>query len=449
MFRSLWIQVRSSLWFVPAVLVFGGAAMALLLVQLDIIYLRDLSDKRWELLLNTGSDGARGMLSAIASSMITVAGVAFSVTIVSLSLASSQYTPRILRNFMSDRGNQFVLGTFVAIFTYCLIVLRTIRASSEDEDGFVPLLAVAFALVLALFSIGCLIYFIHHTAASIQASTILKAVADETGSAIRELHPEELAPDAADDGHHTPPRNVAWRPGRAQQSGYLQHGDGEELWEFAQKHDTLLRLERHAGDFVGEGMPLISTSRNLDAAAAKTLQSHFVIGDFRTIDQDAAFGIRQIVDIALKALSPSVNDTSTAVSCLDYLSVLLMQLANRRLQPPFVVEEARMRIFSSAPTFEDFVALSFDEIRLAGRENVALLLQMLRCLQRIAEVTRNASRQEVLVLHARLIIEAADATVAAPYDRARINEDIAALRGQCGAGASTLPQLDLPAASTS
>ena len=152
-----------------------------------------LAAKSWQPLLNAGAEGARGMLTAIASSMITVAGVAFSITIVTLSLASTQYTPRILRNFMRDRANQFVLGVFVAIFTYCLVVLRTIRGGSEhDGAGFVPLLAVAFALLLALVSIGFLIFFIHHVAASIQASSILRAIADETQCAIEALFPEEL-----------------------------------------------------------------------------------------------------------------------------------------------------------------------------------------------------------------------------------------------------------------
>ncbi|CAN5261536.1 hypothetical protein BH20VER2_BH20VER2_08100 [soil metagenome] len=317
---------------------------------------------------------------------------------------------------MRDRGNQFVLGTFVAIFTYCLIVLRTIRASSDDEGGFVPLLAVAFALVLALFSIGCLICFIHHTAASIQASTILKAIADETDAAICKLHPEEVGADGQADGDEAMPRNVAWQPVRAKKSGYLQHGDAQALWRFVQKHDTILRLERSAGDFVGAGMPLVSTNRKLSDDEAGTLRSFFVIGDFRTIDQDAAFGIRQIVDIALKALSPSVNDTSTAVSCLDYLSVLLMQLANRRLQPPFALEEARLRIISQVPSFEDYVARSFDEIRLAANGNTTVLLQLLRCLHRVAEVTESDSRKNVPVLHGRLVINSADAMVTTSYD---------------------------------
>lgn len=191
--RKLWIEVRSSLWFVPGLLVLTAIGLALGLVEVDLTFAQQLQAQRWQPLLNTGAEGARGMLTAIAGSMITVAGVVFSMTIVTLSLASTQYTPRILRNFMRDRANQIVLGIFVAIFAYCLIVLRTIRGGAEkDGAGFVPLLAVAFAMLLALLSIGCLIFFIHHVATSIQASSILSAIAQQTMRAIETLFPKEL-----------------------------------------------------------------------------------------------------------------------------------------------------------------------------------------------------------------------------------------------------------------
>ena len=145
MLRKAWIEVRSSLWFVPALLVLVAVGMAFGLVELDVALAEELRAQAWRPLLNAGADGARGMLTAIAGSMITIAGVTFSITIVTMSLASSQYSPRILRNFMRDRANQGVLGVFVGIFTYCLLVLRTIRGSDGGPDTFVPLLAVFVA----------------------------------------------------------------------------------------------------------------------------------------------------------------------------------------------------------------------------------------------------------------------------------------------------------------
>ena len=443
MLRKLWIQVRSSLWFVPTVLVILGAGAAVVLVELDIAYADVLGGQSWEPLLNAGAEGARGMLTAIASSMITVAGVAFSITIVTLSLASTQYTPRILRNFMRDRGNQFVLGTFVAIFTYCLIVLRTIRGGGEKNGGgFVPLLAVAFGMVLALASIGCLIFFIHHVAASIQASTILKAIANETDAAIDALHPDELRADEqahAVDAHRQ--REIEWRAVDAERSGYLQHGNAEGLLRFAKQHDVVVRLERAPGDYVAAGMPLASVSGAIDKDAARALRRHFVIGAFRTVDQDAGFGIRQIVDIAMKALSPSVNDTSTAVTCIDYLSVLLSKLATRRLEAPCTTDDGEQRVLASAPVFDDLVAKAFDEIRLSADGNVTIILQMLCALRRVASVTKSSSRRRALLEQTRVIIDAADRTVVAAYDRARINRDLTEMREVFGVDPSSMPLL--------
>ncbi len=441
MLRKIWIELRSSLWFVPGLLVLVAIAFALGLVELDLIYAGPLRAKAWKPLLNAGAEGARGMLTAIASSMITVAAMAFSITIVTLSLASTQYTPRILRNFMRDRANQFVLGIFVAIFTYCLIVLRTIRGSAEiDGAGFVPLLAVAFGLLLALLSIGCLIFFIHHVAASIQASYILQAITHETHTAIEILFPEKMDKDGGR-AQAQPRRECEWHPVAADANGYIQHVDSEALLHFACEHDAVLRIERGPGDFAVEGAPLVCASCPLDDAAAATLRAHFAIGDFRTVDQDAGFGIRQIVDIALKALSPGVNDTSTAVSCLDYLSAILCRLATRRLEPLFCEEDGKLRVITPAPDFGEHVAKSLDEIRLSAAGNVTILLKMLGVLQRVAKATRSAPRHEALLRHAQLVAEAADHSAPAAYDRERISVRIESVRDALGAAQETLPPL--------
>ncbi len=428
MFRKIWIEVRSSLWFVPALLVLAAIILALGLVELDVVFAEPLAAKSWGPLLNAGAEGARGMLTAIAGSMITVAGVAFSITIVTLSLASTQYTPRILRNFMRDRANQVVLGVFVAIFTYCLIVLRTIRGGAEkDGEGFVPLVAVAFALILALVSIGFLIFFIHHVATSIQASSILRAIADETQSAIKTLFPDELG-DQKEEALMELSENHKWYPTAVQGTGYLQHVSTDGLLRFAEDHDAVLRLEHHPGEFLSPGTPLVSSNRPLDDESSATLRTFFAIGDFRTVEQDAGFGVRQIVDIAMKALSSGVNDTSTAVSCLDYLGALLCQLAGRHLASPFRAKEGALRVIAPTPLFAHFVAKSFDEIRQSAAGNVTILGDLLLIIRRVGSVTRNAAQREVLAVHARLVAEMADQTVPARYDRERINEELALVR---------------------
>ena len=191
---QLWTEVRASLWFVPGIMIIVSIALALALIEVDSVTKTDWLTS-YPRLFGLGADGARGMLTAIASSMLTVAALAFSLTLNAVMQASGQFTPRILRNFMSDRANQFVLGYFVSVFAFCLLVLRTIRGA--DEIKFVPSFAVMTALLLALGGILVLIFFIHHIAASLQITTILDKITGETKKAVEHIFPEEVG-EAAD-----------------------------------------------------------------------------------------------------------------------------------------------------------------------------------------------------------------------------------------------------------
>jgi len=309
-------------------------------------------------------------------------------------------------------------------------------ANDEGGGGFVPLLAV-----LALLAIGCLIFFIHHVAASIQASTILQAITQETLTAINALFSGKIGEGKPIAQLEQLPREAEWHPVAARANGYLQHIDSESLLRFAGEHEAVLRIERNPGDFAVEGAPLVSADRPLDEAAAAELRPLFVIGDFRTVEQDAGFGIRQIVDIALKALSPGVNDTSTAVSCLDYLSAILCRLAPREIASPFREKEGELRVIAATPTFAEFVAKSFDEIRLCAAGNVTILLQMLRAIERVAFDTRDTARRETLLLHARLVRDAGHQSVNASYDRARVDAALDHARAALHATSVELPAL--------
>ncbi|CAN5503860.1 hypothetical protein BH18VER1_BH18VER1_19150 [soil metagenome] len=421
MLRKWWIELRSSLWFVPTLLVLAAIIAAFGLIELDLQFDHQLQAKVLVPILGASAQGARSMLAAIATSMITVAGVAFSITIVTLSLASTQYTPRILRNFMRDRGNQAVLGAFVSIFTYCLIVLRSIR-SPDEGSPFVPLLAVFFGVLLALLSIGCLIFFIHHVAASIQASTILSVIAKDTSRAIDDLFPDQLQ-DETPEVPPVSPEEIDWKPVHAPRNGYVQVIDRDGLHQLVSDEGLVVRLDCVAGDFAVQGAPLLFVHRTIESRLADRFRRLYVIGAFRTLQQDADFGFRQIVDIALKALSPGVNDTNTAVNCLDYLSALLLQLAGRKIVSPLPMQNGHTRVFAPTVAFDEFAAKAFDEIRLSALSNVTILLQIVRAIGRVATATRDPERHRVLVHQLRLAIEAADHSVPAPYDRARIDRE--------------------------
>lgn len=419
--RFWWQELGSSFWFVPAALVVGSVGLAIVLITIDATVELHF-DKQWPLAFGAGAAGSRGLLTAVASSMITVAGVVFSITIVALSLTSSQYTSRVLRNFMREHANQVVLGVFLGIFAYCLVVLRTIRGG--DEGTFVPSLAVLGGLGLAFIGVGFLIFFIHHIAISIQASSIIAAAALETKSAVDHLFPEGIGDNAEDDDDVSRDANHATRPWKviaAHATGYIENVDGEGLLAFTRKHGSIFRMERGVGEFVVESAPLISVAGLSDPdKATAELNATFVITRQRTVQQDAGFGIRQIVDIAMKALSPGVNDTTTAVMCVDYLSAILVQLAQRRIASRYRFADGEIRLITRGPSFRSLVAEAFDQIRHNAKGNVAVLTRLLQAFQTIAAATTLDQRRQCLRQQAEFVWTVAELTV--------MQQDIAPLK---------------------
>jgi len=422
--RHIWEDLRSSFWFLPGVMVVVAVGLALGLITLDANF--DMSmDERLPLLFGAGAAGARGLLMTVASSMITVAGMVFSITIVALTLTSSQYTSRVLRNFMRDRRNQMVLGVFVGIFAYCLVVLRTIREG--DEEAFVPSLAVMGGLLLAFVGIAFLIFFIHHISVLIQASNIIATAARETIAAIDHLYPED--PDDADDedasGRSVPSfAEQTWTALPSKRTGYIQSINSDGLLEFATKRSVIVRMQRSIGDFVAEGAALATMNgvHTADEETTTALNAMYEIGRHRTVQQDPGFGIRQLVDIALKALSPGINDTTTAVMCVDYLSAILARLAARRVATPHRLDGETMRVIAQGPTFESLLAEAFDQIRQHATGNVAVLTKQLIALETIADRTRSEKRRQSMRHHAELTRAVAERTISSPHDCACVND---------------------------
>jgi len=423
-------KLRTSFWFVPTLIVALSVVLAVALIEADYSGSQQWMG-RWPRLFGANAAGARGMLTTIAGSMMAVVGVTFSMTLVTLALASSQYTSRILRNFMRDRVTQVVLGIFAGIFTYCLIVLRTIRGG--DAAGFVPGLAVSFSVMLAIGGIAALIYFIHHIASSIQASSIIASVADETMTTVDRLFPAALGQEPVDDDADQTPlflRERNWQVVPVEKNGYIQSVDSAALLHLAREHKTIVRMERGVGMFVVHGTALASLAladppENKVIAA---LQAAYSISRHRTLEQDAAFGIRQIVDMALRALSPSVNDTTTAVMCVDYLTAILARLASRNIPSSYRYEEGELRVISVGPTFAGLVAESFDQIRGSAQGNVGIMLRMLGALQTIAGLTASPSRRRILREQVECIGELAARTIESAYDRARFESRLAQVR---------------------
>jgi len=425
--RLLWSNLRSSLWFLPTLIVAASVVLAVALIETDSSG-TDRWLAQWPRLFGAGAAGARGMLSTIAGSMMSVVGVTFSMTLVALAMASSQYTSRILRNFMSSRLTQAALGIFSGIFTYCLIVLRTIRGG--DEGAFVPNLAVFFGFVLAVGGVGVLIFFIHHVASSIQASSIIASVGDETARAIERLFPKRLGRALGEADDDPTPRALTecnWHAVRATRSGYIQSVDNAALLRLAREQKTVVRMERGIGEFVVQNTALVSVSLEVppNPETATALQAAFSLSSHRTLEQDAAFGIRQLVDVALKALSPGINDTTTAVMCVDYLTTILARLSPQQIPASHRYEDGELRVIAIGPSFESLLSDAFDQIRESAKGNLGIMLRMLGALQTIASLTASPSRRQALLEQVEGIAELAKRTIEAPHDRIRFERRLA------------------------
>ncbi len=309
------------------------------------------------------------MLSTIAGSTITVAGVVFSITLAAVTYASGQFGPRLLGNFMEDQGNQTTLGIFIGTYLYCLVVLRTIRSAQEASadlngavrEAFVPHIAMFGGLALAIVSTAVLIYFVHHVTSGIHINNVIARVGRNLIDDIRKIESDSNTqlPDSAQLAHDS----VAIP---ASTTGYIEVIDFDALCTIACRHDMLVRTLRRAGDFVAQGWPLLEV--HSDCAISPALMEECVaaisVGRQRTSQQDIRFAIDELVEIASRALSPGVNDPFTAIACIDWLSAALTEF-DRCPAPSEVLSDraGTARVLLQPLDFADFLEAAFGQLR--------------------------------------------------------------------------------------
>ncbi len=311
-------------------------------------------------------EGARSVLSTIAGSTITVAGVVFSITIVTLSLASSQFGPRLLRNFMNDRATQFVLGVFVSTFLYTLLILRTIRGT--DANSFVPFLSVTSGILFAVASVGFLIFFIHHVPNSIQAENLVGRVAEELQARVDRLYPDELGEgprEKKSDVEARLPRGFAEEaePIHSKKSGFIQAIDEERLLQLAQREGLIIQLCRRPGDFIAEEAALAVAwpADKLTKKVTDECYDAFFFGWHRTPNQDIEYAIDQLVEVAVRALSPGINDPFTAMSCIEWLGVALIRVGRRQIPSALHYdEENHLRLVNNVTDYAGIAAAALN-----------------------------------------------------------------------------------------
>jgi len=359
--REIIRQIKASYWFIPTALALGALFLSQGLLTLDG-WLGTQWLGPWSFLHASKPEGARAILSTIAGSMIGVAGVTFSITIAAVAYASAQFGPRIIDNFMQDRGNQITLGTFISTYLFCLLVLRAVTVGDNGE-GFVPHVSLLVAVVLAVASLGVLIFFIHHTPESIHVSRVVSDIGKQLLRQVDSLFPEEIGEAAKSPKAENPPLGTPSLILRAAIPGYVQSIEGDKLLSLLSPDNALMKLEIQPGDFVAESM-IIGKVYGPDNIDLKQLQACFVVGDERSPAQDIRYLIDQLVDIAGRALSPGVNDPFTAMSCVDWLGALITKVGRRDIQGRHRVDhDGRITLILPRPDFEELVNSYWDKLR--------------------------------------------------------------------------------------
>ena len=428
--------LRTTLWVVPLLLLLVAVGLFIITYRIDQnVYHRHLTLPSWVRL--ESADGARELLSALAAGVITVLGVIFSVTIVALTLASQQFGPRMLRNFIRDFGTQLTLGVFVATFVYAILTLGAIGGGS-GTNTFVPQISVTVALALVLVNVLVLIYFIHHITISIQLPGVMSSIAANLAQAIDVQFPARSA-DA--------PRIFSTGRSRddltqllasegsevtATKSGYLQFVGYQRLVALAARHDAVVQLLYRPGHFVTHGLPLArvwppATADQMVAALART----HITGPHRTLDQDAVFAIDQLVEIAIRALSPAVNDTFTALTCIDWLADGLCTASERELPDGTHRDPGgAIRVIEPGPSYPRMVNRAYDKIRQAGAGMPAVAIRLLESLGKVSAYTHQDWQRSVLLRQAQMIWRSSEAAIVEPEDLAEVQRRFAFLRDQ-------------------
>ena len=416
-------ELRTTFWVIPSILVVVAALLFLVTFEIDVYaYHRPNTLPTW--IRTASADAERQVLIAIAAAVITVIGVVFSITILALTLASQQFGPRMMRNFVRDVGNQITLGVFVGTFVYSVLALGSISSLSPH---FVPYLSTSVAEALLLVDLGVLIYFIHHIAKSIQLPEVIAGIAKDMTESIDAEFPQP-ANEPLDPGRHhhegkTVPELLQLIEERGAQvpslvSGYIQYVGYSQLISIATRTDSVIRLEHRPGHFLAEGRPLAMVfPRGAAPEVARALSRAHVTGPHRTLVQDPVFAIDQLAEIAIRALSAAVNDTFTALTCIDWLAAGLSRVSGRLLDEGVYRDHTgRVRLIEFDQSYARMVNRAFDKIRQSARGNPAVLIRLIDSLGSIMLDTTTEAQRTILRKQGDMVLRLAEESVTEPND---------------------------------
>ena len=424
-------KLNASFWFIPILMLLITIGSAIGLIYLDS-RIQFSNDGVLRYLLPASVDSARSILTIIAGAMMGIAGTVFSITLVVLTLASSQLGSRLVRNFMYDKLNQVVLGTYVSSFVYCLIILSSLKEIESFQ--FVPAFSVIVAIATAIAGIVLLIIFIHHVSMSIQSDKVISDISEAMSKSIRKLFPEGIGNEEevqAPDINSLKQEYAAKMEVRCKRSGYLQSIDGQGLMNIAQDIDGIIILQHRPGDFLVQDMVLceVHCKKEYDKEVYEKIQNDFIIGKVRTPLQDAEFSIHQLVEVAARALSPGVNDPYTAIACIDNLTSIMCYLAGVEFPSAYRFDtQDKLRVITDNHTFSGMLNAAFNQIRQYGKDSPSVMIRLMEAMIIINTFAKNKNQQELIFRHAKMIMNAAYETFSEKGDLKDIKERFKAFK---------------------
>ncbi len=421
--------VRGSLWFGPSVAVVLAGVLGALLTHVTPAEGSLLAS----LAFSGNADGAGSILRVIATAAITVNTLVFSLTVLTLQLASQQFSPRLLRTFLRERRNQVVLGVFLATFVYALVVLRAVRSGSGANDD-VPGLAVSGAFLFVLATIAAFVAFIDHIAQSIRIDVLMNRVEGDTREVIDAQHPEPCRSDG-EVAIPEPPADAVAVP--APRSGFLTAVAPKSLVRLAVRHDIVLALAAKVGERVVAGRPLVLAWPHREGAVApggdtlaEGVDDAVTTSFERTMQQDVAYGLRELVDVAVKALSPGVNDPTTAVHAIGHLASILCVLVGRDLSPVVQADrDGATRVVVPTRSLPDYLDLACRQIRLYGARDAVVAAELLRLLEDVSRCATRPEHRRAVSQQARMVLAAAEREIVEAHDLDAVRRAAAAVEG--------------------
>ncbi|MBA6265649.1 DUF2254 domain-containing protein [Colwellia sp. Bg11-12] len=408
-YGSIIEKARTSFWFIPSFMVLSSIVLAVFTVCIDALYIESI-EFTIPLVYKMDIDAIRSLLATIAGAMITVTSIAFSLTIVALTLASSQFGPRLLRNFMMDTGTQVVLGAFISNFLFCILVFCAI--SFQEPYIFKPGLTVLIAVIMTCISVGVLIYFIHHVAKAIQADVVIDDVYQELQCSIDNLFPsiskQKKSSAIAQSCDKVLTQKVNQIDVLAKCSGYVQTIEHIALLALATENKALIECIYYPGDYIVEDsvIAIIHSDNAINKKTVKQVSDFILLGAYRTPVQDPEFAIHQLVEIALRALSPGINDPYTAITCVDKLNSVLCGLTKRVFPARQHYDEAgQLRLVCKVLTFDDIARAAFDQIRQEATNNVSVTIRLLNSLNNLILFANTNEQKNFVISQTKMIDE--------------------------------------------